>query len=170
MGSTASFLSLKENSNQKNLITTTLILNRNNRPFRKECPNAIVCLKMLYTIRGLRKDVRGASLRVRVLSMNEVRTVKTKDGEAHRVVDAQVGDSTGQILLSVWDEKIEQIQEGDLIDITDGYVTRFKGRYRLNLGRYGGLERVDDDEFPTREDLLKGRRWNETSKASSEQP
>jgi len=125
---------------------------------------------MLYTIRGLRKDVRGASLRVRVLSKNEVRTVKTKDGEAHRVVDAQVGDSTGQILLSVWDEKIELIREGDLIDITNGYVTRFKGRYRLNLGRYGGLERVEDDEFPTREVLLQGRRWSDASKTSSEQP
>ncbi len=125
---------------------------------------------MLYTIRGLRKDVRGASLRVRVLSKNEVRTVKTKDGEAHRVVDAQVGDSTGQILLSVWDEKIELIQEGDLIDITNGYVTRFKGRYRLNLGRYGDLERVEDDEFPTREILLQGRRWDEVSKTSSEHP
>ncbi len=125
---------------------------------------------MLYTIRGLRKDVRGASLRVRVLSKNEVRTVKTKDGEAHQVVDAQVGDSTGQILLSVWDEKIELIREGDLIDITNGYVTRFKGRYRLNLGRYGGLERVEDDEFPTREVLLQGRRWSEASKTSSEQP
>ncbi len=125
---------------------------------------------MLYTIRGLRKDVRGASLRVRVLIKNEVRTVKTKDGEAHQVVDAQVGDSTGQILLSVWDEKIELIREGDLIDITNGYVTRFKGRYRLNLGRYGGLERVEDDEFPTREVLLQGRRWSEASKTSSEQP
>lgn len=125
---------------------------------------------MLYTIRGLRKDVRGASLRVRVLSKNEVRTVKTKDGEAHQVVDAQVGDSTGQILLSVWDEKIELIREGDLIDITNGYVTRFKGRYRLNLGRYGSLERVEDDEFPTREVLLQGRRWSEASKTSSEQP
>ncbi len=129
-----------------------------------------MCLKMLYTIRGLRKDVRGASLRVRVLIKNEVRTVKTKDGEAHQVVDAQVGDSTGQILLSVWDEKIELIREGDLIDITNGYVTRFKGRYRLNLGRYGGLERVEDDEFPTREVLLQGRRWSEASKTSSEQP
>jgi len=116
---------------------------------------------MLYTVRGLRKDVRGASIRVRVISKNEVRTVKTKDGEAHRVVDTHVGDRTGRILLSLWDEKIEQVQEGDLIDITDGYVTRFKGRYRLNIGRYGSLERVEDDEFPTREDLLKGRGWKE---------
>ena len=120
-----------------------------------------MCLNMLYTIRGLRRDVRGASIRVRVISKNEVRTVKTKDGEAHRVVDATVGDRTGRILLSLWDENIEQVQEGDLIDIKNGYVTSFKGRYRLNIGRYGGLERVEDDEFPTREDLLKGRRWKE---------
>jgi replication factor A1 len=116
---------------------------------------------MLYTIRGLTKDVRGASIRVRVITKNEVRNVKTKDGEAHKVVDVHVGDRTGRILLTLWDENIELVQEGDLIDIKNGYVTRFKGRYRLNIGRYGSLERVEDDEFPTREDLLKGRRWKE---------
>ena len=136
-------------------------MNANNLPFRKEYRKATVCWDMLYTVRGLRKDIRGASVRVRVIAKSEVRTVKTKDGEAHRVVDVHVGDRTGRMLLSLWDEKIEQVQEGDLIDITDGYVTRFRGRYRLNIGGYGGLERVEDDEFPTREDLLKGRGWKE---------
>lgn len=151
----------KSTLNEKNLIITTLIMKGNALPFRKEYPKATVCLIMLYTVRGLRKDVRGASIRVRVISKSEVRAVKTKDGEAHRVVDAHVGDRTGRILLSLWDEHIEQVEEGDLIDITDGYVTRFMGRYRLNIGRYGSLERVEDDEFPTREDLLKGRGWKE---------
>jgi ssDNA-binding replication factor A large subunit len=128
---------------------------------------------MLYTVRGLTKDVRGASIRVRVITKNEPRKVKTKDtkneprkvktkdGEEHRVVDVHVGDRTGRILLTLWDEKIEQVQDGDLIDIENGYVTSFKGRYRLNIGRYGSLECVEDDEFPTREDLLKGIRWKE---------
>ena len=151
----------KSTLNEKNLIITTRILSGNALPFQKEYPKATVCLIMLYTVRGLRKDVRGASIRVRVILKSEVRAVKTRDGEVHRVVDAHVGDRTGRILLSLWDDKIEQVEEGDLIDITDGYVTRFRGRYRLNIGRYGSLERVEDNEFPTREDLLKGRGWKE---------
>lgn len=115
---------------------------------------------MLYTVRGLDKGARGVSIRVRVISKNEVRTVKTKDGKEHRVVDARVGDRTGSIILTLWDEKAEQISEGDLIDIEKGYVNRFRGRLRLNVGKYGSLERVEDAEFPPREELLeRRRRW-----------
>jgi len=117
---------------------------------------------MLYTVRGLDANARGVSIRLRVISKNEVRTVKTKDGNEHRVVDARVGDRTGSIILTLWDEKAEQISEGDLIDIENGYVNRFKGRLRLNVGKYGSLEKIEDDnEFPKRTELLarRGRRW-----------
>lgn len=115
---------------------------------------------MLYTVKGLDDNVRGVSIRVRVISMSEVRIVKTKDGGEHRVVDARVGDRTGIITLTLWDEKAEQISEGDLVDIRNGYVNRFKGRLRLNVGKYGSLERVEDQEFPTRKELIEtGRRW-----------
>lgn len=51
------------------------------------------------------------------------------------------------------DEKVEQVNENDLVDIENGYVTRFKGRLRLNIGRFGSVEKVDDSSFPSSEDL-----------------
>ena len=50
---------------------------------------------MLYTVRGLTGDARGVFIRVRIVSKGEVRTVTTKDGVEHRVVDLYVGDRTG---------------------------------------------------------------------------
>lgn len=115
---------------------------------------------MLYTIRGLDEDSRGVTIRVRIISRDEVRIVKTNDGVEHRVADLRVGDRTGIIMLVLWDETIEQVKEGDLIDIENGYVNRFRGRLRLSVGKYGKMERVEDPDFPSTEEFKqRRRRW-----------
>jgi ssDNA-binding replication factor A large subunit len=58
--------------------------------------------------------------------------------------------------LSLWDERVDLVNTGDLIDVENGYVTRFMGRLRLNVGRYGTIARVDDPAFPST-DALKAR-------------
>jgi replication factor A1 len=108
---------------------------------------------MLYTIRGLHDTARGVDIRVRVINVSNIRTVTTKNGVQHSVVDVMVGDRTGIISLSLWDEQTTLISEGDLIDITNGYVNKFKGWLKLNIGKYGRLEKVQDDSFPQRDDF-----------------
>jgi replication factor A1 len=113
---------------------------------------------MLYTVRGLDENSRGVTIRVRVISRDEVRSVKTKnDNNDHRVVDVRVGDRTGIIMLTLWDDQVEMVDEGDLIDIEQGYVNRFRGRLRLNIGRLGKIEKVDDPSFPSNEELKQRR-------------
>ena len=112
---------------------------------------------MIYTIRGLTENSRGVTIRVRILSKDQVSIVKTKNGEEHRVVEIEIGDQTGIILLSLWDKMIDLVNEGDLIDIENGYVNRFKGRLRLNVGRFGKLDKVEDPSFPKAEELSQGR-------------
>lgn len=126
-----------------------------------------VCL--LYTIRGLRENVGGVMIRVRVISKEEPREVKTKDGSIHTVVDSRVGDRTGIIIMSLWDDNANVIEEGDIIDIKNGYVSRFKGRLRLSIGRYGEFEKVDDPDFPNNSEILSShsirrRKWKSRRK------
>ena len=126
---------------------------------------------MLYTIRGLRENVGGVMIRVRVISKDKSREVKTRDGSIHTVVDSQVGDRTGILIMSLWDDVASQIEEGDLIDIKNGYVSRFKGRLRLSIGRYGEFEKVDDPDFPGNSEILSSHslrrlRWNRRKKVS----
>lgn len=112
---------------------------------------------MLYTIRGLEDGARGVTIRVRVLDKGDTRMVKTRDGKEHRVVDVVVGDGTGITTLVLWDDRVDQVSEGDIIDIRNGYVNRFKGRLRLNVGKNGELERVEDAKFLKAEQILKMR-------------
>jgi replication factor A1 len=51
-----------------------------------------------------------------------------------------VGDATGSIYLTLWDDNIAKVNENDTLRVENGYVTLFKGNMRLNIGRYGKLE------------------------------
>jgi len=109
---------------------------------------------MIYTINGLMEDARGVTIRVRVLSKNQPKVVKTKDDKEHRVVDIEVGDRTGRIILSLWDEMVDVLNDGDLVDIENGYINKFKGELRLNIGRFGNLSKVEDPSFPKPDELI----------------
>ena len=113
---------------------------------------------VIYTVQDLDDRRGGVSIRVRILSESEPRTVRTKDGQEHSVVDVMVGDRTGTVPLSLWDERIHDVDIGDIIDVDNAYVNTFKGRIRLNIGKYGTIEKVQDEGFPSAEELSKLRR------------
>lgn len=84
---------------------------------------------------------RAVNVTAKVVSKSEVRNIATgRDGAPHRVCDALVGDETGCVYLTLWDDNIEKVNEGDTITVGNGYVTLFRGNMRLNVGRYGTLE------------------------------
>jgi len=109
---------------------------------------------MLFVVRGLEDDSKGVYIRLRILEKYPPRRVKTKDGEEHEIVEVLAGDRTGVITLSLWDERSEGIEPGDLVDLDNAYTSRFRGRLRLNIGRFGSLMKVEDPTFPTREQIL----------------
>ena len=84
---------------------------------------------------------RAVNVTAKVVSKSEVRDIPMgRDGSAHRVCDALVGDETGSIYLTLWDDNIEKVSEDDTVRIENGYVTLFKGNMRLNIGKYGKME------------------------------
>jgi len=103
---------------------------------------------MLYTVGDLKDGAKGVSIRVRIILKEQLRKITTKDGVEHVVVEALAGDRTGLILLSLWDKWAEEVNEQNIIDITNGYVIRFKGKLRLNVGQYGSIEIIQDPDFP----------------------
>jgi hypothetical protein len=42
--------------------------------------------------------------------------------------------------MTLWDDNIDKVNEGDTVGVKNGYVRPFKGSMRLNIGRYGTLE------------------------------
>jgi len=84
---------------------------------------------------------RAVNVTAKVVSKSEIREVPMgRDGSAHRVCDALVGDETGSIYLTLWDDNIEKVNENDTLRVENGYVTLFKGNMRINIGKYGKME------------------------------
>ncbi|MCJ7423344.1 OB-fold nucleic acid binding domain-containing protein [Candidatus Bathyarchaeota archaeon] len=83
---------------------------------------------------------RAVNVLAKVVSKSEIRNITAgRDGEAHKVSDALVGDETGSIYLTLWDDNIEKVKEEDTINVKNGYINLFRGNMRLNIGRYGTL-------------------------------
>ena len=84
---------------------------------------------------------RAVNVTAKVVSKSEIRDIPLgRDGAAHKVCDALVGDETGSIYLTLWDDNIEKVDVEHTVRIENGYVTLFKGNMRLNIGKYGKLE------------------------------
>ncbi len=85
---------------------------------------------------------------VKVISKTEVREVTSRsDMSTHRVAEALVGDETGTIYMTLWDNVLDEIQDDMVLEVKDAYVNLFKGSMRLNLGRYGSYEVIDEAPF-----------------------
>jgi len=92
----------------------------------------------------LNPSSRAVNVLAKVVSKSEVRNVAAgRDGEPHKVSDAMVGDETGCIYLTLWDDNIDKVKEGDTINVKNGYINLFRGNMRLNIGRYGTLEMAE---------------------------
>ena len=84
---------------------------------------------------------RAVNVTAKVVSKSEIREIPMgRDGSAHKVCDALVGDETGSIYLTLWDDNIAKVNENDTLRVENGYVTLFKGNMRLNIGKYGKLD------------------------------
>ncbi|WXG46003.1 MAG: hypothetical protein WED05_04955 [Candidatus Atabeyarchaeum deiterrae] len=83
---------------------------------------------------------RQVNVVAKVSNISPPREVSSRaDGSAHKVAEALVGDETGSILLTLWDDSIGKVSEGKSVEIKNGYVSVFKGSMRLNIGRFGQI-------------------------------
>ena len=109
-------------------------------------------------IANLKPNSRRINLRARVLDIGESKEVTSrKSGEQRRLAEALIGDETGTILLTLWDDKIDAVEVGGTYEIKNAFVTVFKGSMRLNVGKYGEIEKsseeIADDEVNREKNL-----------------
>ena len=98
----------------------------------------------LVKVETLTPQSRGVNTIVKVVSKGEIRSVTGRDYSVRRVADALVGDETGCLYMTLWDDKIDAINEGATLSITNGYINLFRGNMRLNIGKYGSYEVVEE--------------------------
>jgi len=77
-----------------------------------------------------------------VLEKGEIKEFD-KFGKTLRLCNAKVKDDSGEVTLTLWNDEIDMVKEGDKIKITNGYCNEFQGEKQLTAGRFGKLEVVE---------------------------
>jgi replication factor A1 len=114
-------------------------------------------------ISELTPESKRVNIRAKVLNVSEAREIPNRFGPTNRVCEATVGDASGCVILSLWNDQIGTINAGDNVAIENGYVSLVRGHIRLNTGKYGKIT-------PTEEDIADVNEENNISEAEHEQP
>jgi replication factor A1 len=99
------------------------------------------------TIESLSLGQSDVSLRGLVLGTDSVRTFDRDDGSEGKVANLTLGDETGRIRVTLWDDqagRAEEIDPGTAVEVVDGYVRERDGDLELHVGDRGGVEEIDE--------------------------
>lgn len=62
-----------------------------------------------------------------------------KFGKKGKVCNAKIKDESGIIKLTLWNEEIDMIKVGDLINIKNGYVSEWNNEKQISIGKFGTM-------------------------------
>jgi replication factor A1 len=94
-------------------------------------------------IGDLKVGMKKVSLRAEVLEIPESKIVHTRYGTTACVSNALIKDETGSMKMSLWNQQINMVHKGNVIDVKNGEVTWFSGERQLRLGRSGSLSVIE---------------------------
>ena len=115
--------------------------------------------KRRLEIKNVIPKITDLKLTARVIRVFEPREFKSKAGKKGKVASIILGDETGNIRLSLWDEQtniIEKLKPGMAIETFRAY-TRDNGfgGVEIRLGNKGGIRILEQCELPTLDKLQK---------------
>ncbi|MFB6123610.1 MAG: single-stranded DNA binding protein [Haloferacaceae archaeon] len=113
-------------------------------------PDAEVDVQVLdtYRVEDLSLGLSDVNLKGRVLDADDgVRTFDRDDGTEGKVANATLGDETGRVRVTLWDDMAETVTDldpGTSVEVVDGYVRERDGDLELHVGSRGAIEELDE--------------------------
>ncbi|WP_247729924.1 single-stranded DNA binding protein [Halovivax limisalsi] len=107
-----------------------------------------VSLSDTHTVEDLSLGLSDVTLVGKVLETDAVRTFDRDDGSEGKVSNLTLGDETGRVRVTLWDEQAAlatEIDAGETVEVVDGYVRERDGDLELHVGNQGTVEVVDAD-------------------------
>jgi replication factor A1 len=101
-----------------------------------------------YQVEDLSLGLSDVNLKGKVLDTSEIRTFDRDDGTEGRVANLTVGDETGRVRVTLWDEQADRAEELDTdvtVEVVDGYVRERDGSLELHVGSRGAVEELDEE-------------------------
>lgn len=109
-------------------------------------------------IKDIKDGMGDLNLTGKVLETSDVRTFQRKDGTEGKVGNLMVGDGTGSIRVTLWDEKtdfLNEVEYGDTLEIINAYAREnaFSQKVELQIGNRG-LIRKSETEIEYEEEFV----------------
>ena len=101
-----------------------------------------------HRVEDLSLGVSNVNLVGKVLDTDSIRTFERDDGSEGKVANCTLGDETGRIRVTMWDDRaddVELLAAGETVEVVDGYVRERDGSLELHVGDRGAIEPVDED-------------------------
>lgn len=95
-------------------------------------------------VKDLTPESKNVNTTVKVVSAGEERSIASKFGGERRLKEFTVGDESGTVVMTLWEDQVNLATEGDTIAIENGYISLVRGNMRLNIGKYGKFAKAKD--------------------------
>ena len=92
-------------------------------------------------ISDLKPQMGSVMLKAEIVEIESPREIN-KMGRALRVANATLKDETGTISLVLWNDAIDKVQVGNMVQIENGYVNTWQDKMQLTLGKFGKMNVV----------------------------
>jgi replication factor A1 len=117
------------------------------------------------------KDGMGdLNIKGRILDISDIRTFNRKDGTTGKVGNITVGDETGKIRVTLWDETADMtidLNIDDSVEIINGYAkeNNFSQLVEVQVGNRSVLKKTDDaveyvETFTSIADIIPGESYS----------
>lgn len=161
---------------RENAFTQKVELQTGNRSIIRKSEKKVEYQEKFAPIADIKADVDNINISGRVLDVAEIRTFEKKDGSAGRVGNILLGDPTGKIRLTLWDEKTDFLDEIDFdetIEVLHAYSREnaFNQQIELNLGSRGIIQKTEKkveyrEKITNIADIIPGESYSVQGKVS----
>ena len=90
-------------------------------------------------IRDLKFGMNRIKLKAKIIEIPKPKAVFSRFGELNMVTNAKITDETGIIQIPLWNQQIDTVALGDIIQVENARVVTFRGERQLRIGRGGQL-------------------------------
>jgi replication factor A1 len=117
------------------------------------------------TVEALTMGQSDVNVRGLVLETESIRTFDRDDGSEGKVANFLLGDETGRVRVTLWDERADRVEEldpGSAVEVVDGYVRERDGDLELHVGDQGAVDEIDEEvDFVPETDAIDGVEMDE---------
>jgi replication factor A1 len=117
----------------------TTLLQRSNQlePYMKQIRSSLARDSRVLNprIKDLKVGMKKIDLKAKVLQIPTPKRILTRFGTIATLSNVLIGDETGTITMTLWNQRIQMVAKGDRITIENGSVASFRGERQLRIGR-----------------------------------